>query len=281
MVPPPTPDWALWDWSVLRDAVFDFSLPPCPARVTTNAVARWFAISSTGITHLLTSHAPSRCPCPRSKPGWSPGLLALRQEYHRVARLSSLNPSPLNWDNMKSARWTYFKVVSAAKRNYCSDFLVTATLHSVCTAKRFAFGHPPQRFPTLPTANGPEEVAEALLTNFFPLRAPLTHLLSLACHEDYTPLTLEEVSRALARSLNTSTAAPDHIPYYVWKCLHHLKSSLLPSLLDPLLAHGFPPPPSRKPLVLFSTSLESFPMTPPLPSGLSWSFSPSSRLSRE
>jgi len=34
----------------------------------------------------------------------------------------------------------------------------------------------------------------------------------------------------------------------VWKSVHHIKPSLLPSLLDPLLAHGFHPPSLKKAL---------------------------------
>ena len=47
------------------------------------------------------------------------------------------------------------------------------------------------------------------------------------------------MTRALSKSSNTSAPGPDHIPYSVRKSVHRLKPSLLPSLLDPLLAHGF------------------------------------------
>jgi len=38
------------------------------------------------------------------------------------------------------------------------------------------------------------------------------------------------------------------MPYSVWKSVHRIKPSLLPSLLDPLLAHGFHPPSLKKAL---------------------------------
>jgi len=65
-------------------------------------------------------------------------------------------------------------------------------------------------------------------------------------YEDYTPLTSEEISRALSKASNSSAPRPDHIPYSVWKSVQCLKPSLLPSVLDPLLAHGFHPSSLKK-----------------------------------
>jgi len=113
---------------------------------------------------------------------------------------------------------------------------------------RFAFGSQPQRVPDLTGASDPAEVAETLLHHFFPPKPPPPPLLCLTRHEDNTPLTKEEISRALSESSNTSAPGPDHIPYSVWKSVHPLKPSLLPSLLDPQLAHGFHPPSLKKAL---------------------------------
>ena len=149
---------------------------------------------------------------------------------------------------MKSSRTTYFKAVASAKKAHWSDFLSSATPHSLWTAKRFAFGRPPQKIPDLPWASDPAEVAETLLQQSFPTKPPPPPLLRLAHYEDYTPLTSEEISRAISQSSNTSAPGRDHIPYSVWKSLHCLKPSLLPSLLDPLLAHGVHPPSQKKAL---------------------------------
>jgi len=40
MLPPPTPHWALMDWSSVKKDILEFSLPPCPALTTPNALAR-------------------------------------------------------------------------------------------------------------------------------------------------------------------------------------------------------------------------------------------------
>jgi len=87
-----------------------------------------------------------------------------------------------------------------------------------------------------------------LLHHFFLPKPPPPLLLCLMRHEDYTPLTSEEVSRALSKSSNTSPPTPDHIRYSVWKSVHRLIPSLLPSLLDPLLTYGFHPPSLKKAL---------------------------------
>jgi len=248
MLPPPTLHWALLDLQAVGEALDTFTTLPCPARPTPNSLSRWFDISSARLTSLLTSHSSSKRLCPCSKPWWSPHLSSLRREYHKSVRISRLDPSPLNWSNIKISRRTYFKAIASAKKAHWSDFLSLATLPSHWTAKRFAFGRPPQRFPDLPGASKPAEVAETLLHHCFPPKPPPPPLLRLTRHEDYTPLTSKEISRALSKSSNTSPPVPDHITYSVWKSVYRLKPSLLPSLLDPLLAHGFHPPSLKKAL---------------------------------
>ena len=149
---------------------------------------------------------------------------------------------------VKCSRRTYFKAIASAKKTDWSDLLSSATPRSLWMAKRFAFGRPPQRFPDLPGASDPAEVAEKLLDQLVPSKPPPPRLLRLTRYEDYTPLTSAEGSRALSKSSNTSAPGPDHIPYSVWKSVHRIKPSLLPSLLDPLLAHGFHPPSLKKAL---------------------------------
>jgi len=229
-----------------RKGLDTFTTLPCPSRPTPNSLSRWFDISSARLTSLLTSHTPSKGPCPRSKPWWSPHLSSLRREYHKFARISRLDPSPLNWSNVKSARRTYFKAIAPAKKTHWSDFLSSATPCSLWTVPRFAFGHPPQRFPDLPEDSDPPEVAVTLLDHFFPSIPPPPPLLPLMHYEHYAPLPSEETSRALSKSSNTSAPGPDHIPFSVWKSVHRIKPALLPSLLDPLLAHGFHPPSLQK-----------------------------------
>ena len=205
MLPPPTPHWALLDLDAVRKALDTFTTLPCPARPTPNSLDRWFDISSTRLTSLLTSHALRKRQCPRSKPWWSPYLSSLRREYHKFAMISHLDPSPLNWSNVKSSRRTYFKAIASAKRTHSSDFLSSATPRSLWTVKRVAFGRPPQRFPDLPGDSDPAEIAETLVGHFFPCKPPPPLLLRLTRYEDYTPALPKRCPRP---SVNPQTPPP-------------------------------------------------------------------------
>jgi len=145
MLPYPTPYWALLDWSSVRNDLLNFSFTPSPSHMTSNALARWFDVSSTRLTTLLVSHAPAKSPSPHSKPWWSQHLSSLRREYHVMSKKFRQDPSLVNWGNMKSTRRSYFKAIAMAKRAIWSDFLFSATPHSVWMPKRFAFSRPPQR----------------------------------------------------------------------------------------------------------------------------------------
>jgi len=126
----------------------------------------------------------------------------------------------------------------------------------------------PPKDSDLPQANDLCQVAESVLAHFGPPRPPPPRLLCLFRYKDYTPLTMGEVSRALARSTNTSAPGLDHILHSIWKTLHHIKPSLLPSLLDPLPAHCFHPPLSKRPWASSLRNLASPAMTLPYPQGL-------------
>jgi len=242
MLTAPTPHWALLALEAVGQGLDDFTRRPCLTRPIPNSLSRWFDISSTRLTSLLTSNAPGRGPCPRSKPWWSPPLSALRREYHKCARMSRLDPSPLNCSNVKSSRRVYFKAIASAKKAHWSDFLSSATPHSLWTAKRFMFGRPPQRFPNIPGATDPSEVAETLLHHFFPPKCQPPPLLRLRRHHDYTPLTSKEISRALAKCSNTS--ARRGRPHSVLGLAVRTPPQALPTLLGPRppAGPGFPPP---------------------------------------
>jgi len=58
---------------------------------------------------------------------------------------------------------------------------------------------------------------------------------------DCPALAVDEISRALARSLPSSAPGPDMTPNSVWKRIHWEAPHLIRDLLAPLVAYGFHP----------------------------------------
>jgi len=61
-----------------------------------------------------------------------------------------------------------FKAIKTAKNKHWSSFLLSATPQTLWTAKRFAYGRAPPRFPSLPRAETPQQMNNVLLDHFFP-----------------------------------------------------------------------------------------------------------------
>ena len=142
---------------------------------------------------------------------------------------------------MRAARSAYFKVIGRAKNSHWEDFLHTADHQSVWKARRIAAGRQAARFPSLPGADSPEKVSDALIDHFFPAQAsPLCNALC-PVFRDVSSVTREEVMRVLFRSSPSSAPGPDTIPYSVWKTIHRELPDLLPSLLSPLVERGYHP----------------------------------------
>ena len=57
------------------------------------------------------------------------------------------------------------------KNQHWSSFLLSATPKNLWTAKSFAAGQSPHRFPSLPRAETPQQMNKALLGHFFPPQA--------------------------------------------------------------------------------------------------------------
>jgi len=179
----------------------------------------------------------------RSKPWWTDLLSPLRRAYNSTLRSSKadrFNAALLA--SARAPRTAYLKAIKKAKRDLGSAFLATATPQTVWTAKRFAVGRPPPRFPELPGATTPLELNKALLNHFFPGDPVSTPKSILFPFTDCPAPAAEEISRALARSSPSSAAGPDMTPNSVWKRVHRVAPHLIQDLLAPLVAHGFHPP---------------------------------------
>ena len=203
----------------------------------------WFRTNLDRITAKLALHTPVKRVTFRSKPWWSHLLSQLRRAYNsalRSAKADRFDAALLA--SARAARTAYFKAIKEAKRDHWSTFLATATRQTVWTAKKFAVGRPPPRFPELLGATTPPELNRALLNHFFPGDPVGSFNSVLLPFSDCLALAADEIGRALACSSLSSAPGPDMTPNSVWKRIHRVAPHLIQDLLAPLVAHGFHPP---------------------------------------
>jgi len=240
--PPASPNWALSDWKALEESLKATVIPPPPPIPTTRTLDIWFKTNLDRVTAQFAMHTPLKRVTYRSKPWWTDLLSILRRVYNSALRSwkrDRHDPSLLA--SARAARASYFKAIKKAKRDHWSSFLAAATPQSVWTAKRFAVGRPPPRFPELPCAGTPEELNKALLDHFFPREPPGPRETILLPFADCQALETEEISRALAPSSPSSAPGPDMTPNSVWKRVHRVAPHIILDLLAPLVAYGSHP----------------------------------------
>ena len=241
--PPPTPNWALTDWPTLEPTLKASCISPIPPIATTRSMDIWFRTNLDRITAKLALHTPVKRVTFRSKPWWSDLLSQLRRAYNSALRSSKVDRfDAALLASARAARTAYFKAIKKAKRDHWSAFLAAATPQTVWTAKKFAVGRPPPRFPELPGATTPPQLNKALLDHFFPGDPVSTPNSILLPFTDCPALAADEIGRALARSSPSSAPGPDMTPNSVWKKVQRVAPHLIQDLLAPLVAHGFHPP---------------------------------------
>ena len=217
-------------------------IPPPPPIPTIRSLDIWFKTNLDRVTAQFAMHTPLKRVTYRSKPWWTDFLSILRRAYNSALHSSKRerhDPSPLA--SARAARASYFKTIMKAKRDHWSSLLAAATPQSVRTAKRFAVGRPPPRFPELPGANTPEGLNNTLLDPFVPGVPPGPRETILLPFADCQALETEEIGRALTRSSASSAPGPDMTPNSVCKRVHRVAPHILLDLLAPLVAYGSHP----------------------------------------
>jgi len=244
--PPLRPNWTITDWPRVSHDLKTFTIPTPPALPISHSMGVWFDPNITKISATLALHTPLTRVTHRSKPWWLVTLLELRRAYNSTLRASKKDrQDSFRLLSAWAACSSYFKAIKKAKRDHWCEFLATAT-QAVWTAKKFAIGRPPLRFPELPGASTPHELNAALLEYIFPGKPaddPCTILLSFRAA---LLLDASEVDRALARSSPSSAPGPDMIPNSVWKRINKMAPNMLLRLLAPLVSHGFHTPSLKK-----------------------------------
>ena len=229
--PPPTPKWALTDWASLESSLKATTILPSPPLPTAPSQDIWSSTNLGRVTSQFALHTPLKRVTFRSKPWWSELLSVLRKAYGSALRSSKR-------DRLDAA---YLKAIKKAKRDHRSSFLASATPQTVWTAKKLAVGRPPPRFPERPGTSSPLELNQALLDHLFP-GEPASFLDTILLpFRECLPLSLDEVSRALASSSPTSAPGPDMTPNSVWKRVHRVAPNLIHDLLAPFVTYGSHP----------------------------------------
>ena len=135
----------------------------------------------------------------------------------------------------------YFKAIKTAKNKHWSSFLLSAPPQTLWTAKWFAYGRPPPRFPSLPGAETPQQMNNVLLDDSFPPKEPFSPPPRLRPDKKAPPLTKEEIATALSKCSPTSAPGPDGIPYFTWKQANRENPSILLQSLSPIVSLGYHP----------------------------------------
>ena len=134
------------------------------------------------------------------------------------------------------------KAIKLAKGSYWSNFLAKTTPQNIWTAKQYVAPRKTPRFPSLPGADSPAAINNALLEHFFPLKPNPPARRRLSPHPEATPLSQEEIETALSRCSPYSAPGPDGIPYRAWKRVNAINPAILLDLLSPLVTLGYHPP---------------------------------------
>jgi len=101
-------------------------------------------------------------------------------------------------DMASTSKVGYFKVIKTAKNKYWSSSMLEATPQNLWTAKRFAYGEAPPRFPWLPGAETPQPMNKVLLDHFFPPKEAFTPPPRLRPYKKAPTLTKKEMASTLS-----------------------------------------------------------------------------------
>ena len=129
-----------------------------------------------------------------------------------------------------------------------TNYLERANIRDMWRAKATIVGGVNPRIPSFLDALTLEDVRDEMVKGFFSLNPPIPPRHPRPPDPGYIPVDPSEVNIALSKCSNKSAPGPDQIPYGVWKNVHRALSSLIPSLLDPLLSWGVHPTSLKKSL---------------------------------
>jgi len=230
------------DWETVSPApIKNYRVPAAPVCTSLADLDTWLAGSLDRLTALLNEQTPVSRPSHYSKREWNPHLTILRREFHKASRMARKHGTPALRDLAHISKSGYFKAIKTAKNKRWSSFLLGATPQTLWTAKKFAYGRAPPRFPSLPLAEALQQMNDVLLDHFFPPKGLFTPPPRFRLDKKAPPLTNDEVATALSKCSLTSAPGPDGSPYSTWKQINRENPSILLQILSPLVSLGCHP----------------------------------------
>lgn len=173
--PPTSPDWERSHWSIITPAIHSLSLPLLPSLPTVQSLTQCFDRHIGTLTAVLNNNTPLKRPTLHSKPWWSQTLAHLRQSYHHLNRSHKQSSTSSSSGDNKAAKNQYFKGIKKAKADHGNAFLVGVNSPTVWTAKRLAYGRPPDSFLSFEGKPSPEQITPLSFNISFPLKISHRH----------------------------------------------------------------------------------------------------------
>jgi hypothetical protein len=229
------PNLELTPWLALTPFLKDFIVP---AIYTTNHVTSWFHTMLKYFIIPLTEVTLKKKPSRWSKAWWNTNITFIQNLFHSVARAHRTGLATLL--EVKSTKNAYFKAIRNAKQNHLNNFVKTAQPKELWYLHRLSKPKETDTLPSFPNASTAEQLNKTLVSHYFPplnsLPAPPPKLFQHV--PDISP---HEITRALSKCSNNSTPVPDQIPYGTWKHIHQINSTIILSIISPLLVKGHYP----------------------------------------
>jgi len=163
--------WDNTDWEPLSPIGKHLIVSSPPPYPSPKFLDDWLTGALDRLTALLKDHTPSSRPSHHSKSWRTPHLTILCPKYDMGALLAHKQGTMALRETANISRTGHFKAIKVVKNKHWSSLLLSATPQNMWTAKGFALGRAPPRFPSLPGAETQQHINEALLGHFFPSKA--------------------------------------------------------------------------------------------------------------
>ena len=167
------PHWQEVDWPALTDRVKNWLIPPPPGTPSPHELDQWFSSALSALMSTIEEDTPRSRPLSKSKAWWTPLLTTLRKDFTKATRRAKKLRTPDSYTTARLSKIGSFKAIKRAKATYWADFLAKTSPNNIWTAKQLVAPRKTPGFLSLPDAQDPVAVNNALLRHFVPPKDPL------------------------------------------------------------------------------------------------------------